>query len=181
MRKVSILFLIVIINLFASQNAFCSANESSFGYGGFTFGTPGLINITIGNYWERIGFHGSISALNMVYLLLTEENEDTYEDEVEDEDTLTFALLQANFNIKIYEKNRFLFAFSIGGGTYFLDDENNPENDFSIFYIGPCIHIMYHGFFTELGFAYSKDFEVKEENRNTNVLPMIQIGYFKRI
>ncbi|MDY6969120.1 MAG: hypothetical protein SVR08_10785, partial [Spirochaetota bacterium] len=148
---------------------------------GLSLGTPGLLNITIGTYCEIFGFQASFSFLHIIDAILTGESDDKYENNIEEEDDYSFAFIQLNANVKLYKTRNFLLSFSIGGGTYHIDDEGELQNNMSIFYIGSCFHIFYYNLFLELGIAYGKDFETKLENESTGLLPMVQIGYIKRL
>ncbi len=150
-------------------------------YAGFTLGTPGVVNFNIGFYSEYTGCQFSGSVLHMLYLLGDDTGEETVE-EIEEETGLFLALLQGNFDIVFTgSATSPLFAFSVAGGMICFSDGATPENDITIFYAGPCFHLLIEGFFLELGAAYGRDFSAKYQEDSTHIIPLIQLGYMTHI
>lgn len=155
---------------------FAKAGYSSGPVAGVTLGTPGLININTGYYGETFGIGLSISFLHLLEAWADGGTEETTVD-IEENSGFYYALFQLNLDWKLIDSGDFIFALSAAGGTICLTDNNTADNDITVFYAGPCVHIIWYGFFAELGAAYGRDFSAKYEENKTGLIPLVQIGY----
>lgn len=149
---------------------------SQGGVVGVTLGTPGIVNLNAGYYGETFGIQGSISMLHLADAWLSGETENASSD-IEEDSGLFYALFQLNLDCILFERGEFMFAGSIAGGTICFSDEGSRENDLTLFYAGPCVHIVFYNFYIELGAAYGRNFSAKYEEEKTNTIPLVQIGY----
>lgn len=159
----------------------CSCIRSGYSEGavtGFTLGTPGVVNMNIGFYGNIFGIQGSISMLHLAEAWLSGESDDTASD-IKIQTGIFYALFQFNLDLAIYQSDQTIVALSAAGGIICFTDDGSPENDLTLFYAGPCVHLFLHGFYLEVGAAYGKDFSAKYEEDNTHIIPLVQIGYMK--
>ncbi|HPS58685.1 MAG TPA: hypothetical protein PK514_11325 [Spirochaetota bacterium] len=157
----------------------CSAPSYSEGaVAGFTLGTPGLVNLNLGYYGDTFGIQGSISMLHLADVWLSGETDDTSSD-IEEDSGLFYALFQLNLDCILFERGDIMLAGSVAGGTICFSDEGSPESDLTLFYVGPCVHAVFYNFYLELGAAYGKDFSARYEEKNTHIIPLVQLGYMK--
>jgi len=148
---------------------------------GGSLGTPGIVNLNIAYYGDFFGAGLSISGLHLLQAWLEgEEDSDDFYDDVEENSGLSYALFQANLDLVLHNSGDVVFTLSAAGGTVCLSDGETPENDMTIFYAGPCIHIIFYGFYTELGVAWGRNFSAKFEEEKTGIFPLVQIGYMAR-
>ena len=152
---------------------FClnTAGYSSGIMGGFTLGTPGLLNVNGGAYGDIFGIQFSASVLH----LLDAETNNSVETS-----GVYYALLQFNLDCKMVETENLIFAGSVAGGTMCFSDDGAPEDDVSIFYVGPCIHLIWYGLYIEAGAAYGRDFSAKYDEDKNHIIPLVQLGYYFR-
>jgi hypothetical protein len=171
MKKI---FMIAVVLLMMHGKGFCEVMT------GVTLGTPGIINYNIGYYGDVFGGSMSISFLHLIDGWLDDNTGGSYSDTRENTG-LSFALMQFNIDAKIYDSGNMIFALSAAAGTFYLADKADPESDITVFYAGPCMHLIWNGLYLELGAAYGKDFSAKLEEEKTSLFPLIQIGYVARI
>lgn len=150
---------------------------SEGGVAGVTLGTPGLVNLNFGYYGETFGIQGSMSALYLLLGMLADDSDDTIN--TSEESGVFIALFQLNLDAMLIQNDNLMVAASIAGGTICFTDEDYPEDDFTLFYAGPCVHIVFHNIYIEAGAAYAKDFSAKYEEDKTQIIPLLQIGYLK--
>ena len=145
---------------------------------GVTLGTPGLVNFNLGYYGGSLGIQGSISMLHLADAWLTDETDDASSD-IKEDSGLFYALFQLNLDCILLETGRFMSAGSIAGGTICFTDDGSPENDLTLFYAGPCVHVVFYNIYLELGAAYGRDFNAKYGENNTHIIPLVQLGYLQ--
>lgn len=156
-----------------------AAFAGTYGVTGVTLGTPGLVNLNLGYYGGYAGCMVSVSFLHVLEALA--DDRDTSANRAADDSGLSFAMLQLNLDLKMYETEHFMMAASAAGGTFYVNDRSDPESRVSIFYAGPCVHLLWYGFFLEAGAAYARDFSVKYELRKTHLFPLVQLGYVGKL
>jgi len=116
--------------------------------------------------------------LHLADAWLTDETDDASSD-IKEDSGLFYALFQLNLDCILLETGRFMSAGSIAGGTICFTDDGSPENDLTLFYAGPCVHVVFYNIYLELGAAYGRDFNAKYGEDNTHIIPLVQLGYLQ--
>jgi hypothetical protein len=188
--KIMILFLLI-YNIYQYQPAFCldeSENTKtlfdcniqtvtpddenkpmrSYWIAGINLGTPGLVNFNLGYYWPRFGINTSISFVNLLFGIQSDDSE------------TTMLMAQLNLVLKLYETKNLLLGATAVGAVWFFNDKNDPKNDDTILFGGPAIDLHYKWFFLELGIGFSREFIPGIHDNSTEIIPLVQIGYERK-
>lgn len=140
----------------------------SYWIAGINLGTPGLVNFNLGYYWPGFGINTSISFVNLLFGIQSDDSE------------TTILLAQFNLVLKLYETKNLLLGATAVGAISYLNDKTDHKDDDTTLYGGPAIDLHYKWFFLELGVGFSRDLNPRNHDNLTEIIPLVQIGYERK-